>query len=241
MYLWVVIATFITILYSYNISVRSDLDRVHAETKASVTVAKFRAQHNAVKDYLETQSMARTGQTALTYYPGDGIHIKAGTGNELSADIEKFLPIGYSEDLETVTKFYCLEDGDGNNANCDSAGGPSCCGNDYTGIYVVSYRILPSRWINKVTTLPNADVIGAMAKTRGFGRVIGYTDTIDGKLVLSGGRMKQEYDELGNEVGEAQFEYQEIFKAVQDDPDFKDARCHQENVHCLYAIQQVYR
>ena len=46
MYLWVVIATFITIIYSYNLPVRADLDRVHAESRAGVVVTKFFAQHN---------------------------------------------------------------------------------------------------------------------------------------------------------------------------------------------------
>lgn len=243
MYLWVVIATFITILYSYNISVRSDLDRVHAETRASVAVAKFRAQHNAVKDYLNSQSMAKTGQNSVTYYPGDGVHIKAGTGTEIEmSQIENYLPVGFSEDAETVTKVYCIEEGDPNSPNCDSGGGPSCCSNDYTGIYVVSYRQLPSRWINKITTLPNSDVIGAMAKGRGFGKVIGYTDTIDGKLVLSGGHLVYEIDEnTGERTKNAEFEYKEIYKAIREDPDFIEARCDQENVHCLYAIQQIYR
>jgi len=240
MYLWVVIATFITILYSYNVSVRPDLDRVHAETKANVTVAKFRAQHNAVKDYLNSQSMAKTNQTAVTYFPGDGVNISSGTGNELDGDIAQYLPVGFVEDEETVTKVFCLEEGLGSNDNCTSTG-PSCCSNDYTGIYVVSFRMLPSRWINKVTKMPNADVLGAMAKSRGFGKVIGYTDTIDGKLVLSGGQMVQEHDDTGKKVGVPKFEYHEIFEAVKNDADFMEKRCHEENVHCLYAIQQIYR
>ena len=67
MYLWVVLATFIVALYSYNLSVRSDLDRVFAETKASVVIAKFRALHNGVKDYFNSQAPSKTGLTHVTY------------------------------------------------------------------------------------------------------------------------------------------------------------------------------
>ena len=61
MYLWIIIATFIAMLASFNLSVRPDMDRVFAETKASVVITKFNALHNGVKDYFNSQAPAKTG------------------------------------------------------------------------------------------------------------------------------------------------------------------------------------
>jgi hypothetical protein len=249
MYLWVIIATFITILYSFNISVRADLDRVHAETKAGVVVTKFFAQHNAVKDYLNSQATDKIGQSTVPYYPGDGcnITIEKDKGNtELKTLVTDYLPVGYAEDTEITTKVFCLENGDPEADQCVSGVDGSCCSDEYTGIYVVSFRKIPSRWINKVTKMPNADVLGYMAKARGFGKSFGYTDKIDTdsdgtpELVLSGGQMVQEYDESGEKVGDSKFQYHKIFKAVIEDYDFVEKECNEEGVHCFYAIQQIY-
>ena len=262
MYLWVVLATFIAALYSYNLSVRSDLDRTFAETKASVIIAKFRALHNGVKDYFNSQAPSKTGQTHVTYYPGDGVNItsQSETNDDvLTVDmIRDYLPVGYAksedtiEDIATITgggeivsKVFCFEEG--NTAQqCVSGGDGSCCSNNCledgtcAGIYVVSFTQMPSRWINKITAAPNADMKIAVAKVRGYGKTFGYTETINSKLVLSGGHMVQDYDEAGNPVGDKKFEYFEIWTAVQNDADFQRIGCTEENKHCLYAVDQIY-
>ena len=241
MYLWVVIATFITILYSYNVSVRSDLDRVHAETKASVVITKFRAQHNAVKDYFNSQATDKIGQTSVTYHPGQGVNL-VDSSHELQVSIENFLPIGFKQDDNVVSKVFCLENGDITSPQCtNGVDGKSCCSDDNMGIYVVSFRMLPQRWRNKITEMPNADLLGAMAKSRGFGKTFGYLEVIDGDLVLSGGHLVYEIDEnTGERTKNANFEYHKVFEAVKNDADFIDKKCHEEKSHCLYAIQQIY-
>jgi len=257
MYLWVVLATFITILYSFNLAIRPDMDRAYAETKASVVLTKFRAQHNAVKDYLNSQAPAKTGQSRVTYYPGSGYNVTAeGEASNLSAEsLRDYLPVGYQLEAadgdagsslvssNMVTKVFCFSEG--NTAEqCLSGGDGSCCSDscidddNCVGIYVVSFKPLPSRWLNKTNGRPNADMLGAMAKIRGFGKNFGYTDTIDGKVVLSGGRMVQEFDEAGNPVGDRNFEYLEIYEAIKNDTDFNNLDC--GNSHCIFAIQQIY-
>lgn len=254
MYLWVVLATFITILYSYNLSVRADLDRIHAETKAGVVIAKFRAQHNAVKEYLNSQAPDKTGQSRVTYFPGDGFNsttgadfAKDGSESEGAAnyigEVAKYLPVGYETDSSTVSKVFCLKDGNSSSPQCSSGGGGSCCSDEYMGIYVVSFRDIPSRWFNKKTGMPNADLLGAMVHSSGYGNSIGYLDKIDGKLAISGG-MKLEgttsVDENGNPVENKTLKYREVFEAVKNDADFKRKGCDDPDKHCLFAIQQIY-
>ncbi len=200
MYLWVIIATFITILYSYNISVRADLDRVHAETKAGVAVTKFFAQHNAVKDYFNSKATSKTGHTAVSYFPGDGFNstfcAKGTTLEDCSIseeDLKPYLPVGYSLDADVVSKVYCFNDGDKSHW-CTTYDYVSCCSNEFAGIYVISYAPIPQRLRNISTYMPNADLLGYMAKTRGFGKSFGYTYYKNGELILSGGYMAKNYD-----------------------------------------------
>ena len=133
MYLWIVIATFITLLYSFNIGLRADYDRVYAETRAQVVLTKFMAQHNAVKEYLNSQAPEKTGYTRVPYYPGDGYNSTTGVdfssdGSEVEGGInyqsilEPYLPYGYHPDPETVTKVFCIKDGEinGNGPQCVS-------------------------------------------------------------------------------------------------------------------------
>ena len=259
MYLWIVIATFITLLYSYNIGLRADYDRVLAETKAQVVLTKFMAQHNAVKEYLNSQAPEKTGDTRVSYYPGDGYN--STTGANLASDgsevengvnykerLANYLPYGYNPDEETITKVFCIKNGDnsevnGNGQQCVSDANGSCCSDEFTGIYVVSFREIPSRWINHVTKLPNADLIGAMTRVGGYGRFFGYLDEVDGNLAIASGAKydnRVQYHSAGDEINQTAFQYRNVLQAVLDDPDFKEKKCDKPETHCLYAIWQIY-
>lgn len=258
MYLWVVIATFIAILYSYGLPVRPDMDRVFAESRAGVALTKFRALHNGVSGYFTSQSPEKTGQTYVTYYPGDGVNVSTAGNVALGVEqIYKFLPVGYAQNSDSmedvasisgggkiVSKVFCFNEGD-TTKSCVSGGDGSCCSSSCssdsgcTGIYVVSFTQLPSRWINKVSNMPNADMMGAFTKIQGYGKNFGYTETVNGKRVISSGYSKREALDAGQ--GHKQiFEYREIFPAVLNDPDFQELGCDRNNVYCLYAVQQIY-
>ena len=228
MYLWIVLATFIVALYSFNLSVRTDLDRAYAETKASVVITKFRALHNGVAGYCNSQAPSKTGQDFVTYYPGFGVNSTTmagaadGSGSPTVENILGYLPVGYAkpgdaiEDIanipgggEIVSKVFCFLQGD-TTKQCDQdaegnviPGEGSCCNNrcledgGCSGIYVVSFAQMPSRWINKETLAPNADMKMAIAKVRGYGKNFGYIDEVNGQLVLSGGSVKQNQSTTG--------------------------------------------
>ena len=235
MYLWVVLATFITVLLSYNLSVRPDMDRAFAETKASVVIAKFRALHNGVKDYLNSQAPEKTGQARVTYYPGTGVNVSTPEGSQASSltvdDIRNYLPVGYIKADETLDDIANITGG-GKIVSKVFCSNECIADDDCSSIYVVSFTQMPTRWINKISNMPNADMMGALTHMRGYGKDIGYTDIKNGKVILSGGQAVQHYDEYGNPVG--------IFGAIKNDADFQDMGCDKENVHCLFTIQQIY-
>lgn len=295
MYLWIVLATFIVALYSFNLSVRTDLDRAYAETKASVVITKFRALHNGMAGYCNSQAPSKTGQDFVTYYPGFGINSTTMAGADEDSDsptvenILGYLPVGYAkagdeiEDIanipgggEIVSKVFCFLEGV-TTRQCDQdaegnviPGEGSCCNNrcledgGCSGIYVVSFAQMPSRWINKETLAPNADMKMAIAKVRGYGKNFGYIDEVGGQLVLSGGSVKQNQSTTGTpdtgENGEAQAGTESgetpaaggdtpsvnnknhfvIWDAVKNDADFQDMGCDDADRHCLFAVQQIY-
>ena len=246
MYLWIVIATFIAILASFNLSVRPDMDRVFAETKAGVVITKFRALHNGVRDYFNSQSPDKTGLTYANYYPGDGVNVQPkedGSINALTVDeVAPFLPFGYAKDGETlddiasitgggeiVSKVFCFDEG--NTAEqCVSGVDGSCCSNqciddsNCSSIYVVSFTQMPSRWVNKISNMPSVDMISALSHMHGYGKDFGYTEVDDGKVVLSGGRFI-----VDNSNGAESFDKWEIFGAVVNDEDFQRLDCDKEN------------
>lgn len=265
MYLWVILATFITLLYSYNLSVRPDMDRVHAETKARVVIDKFMAQHNAFKDYLTSLETSKTSQLTVPYSPGQNIN----GGNDkdiLSSDckiystgqdgyvqeenknceevIKGYLPLGYklkdpADPHPIVSEIFCFDhDNDGYAKQCNISqdiNGGSCCNNNNTEIFIITYQKLPNRWINKATdNMLNADMLGALSKVPGYGRIIGYTRHDGSDIVLSGGQKTMDYSGgTGTEVIEERI----LPPALVAESPFKDM-C---SKYCLLEIQQIYK
>lgn len=131
MYLWIVIATFIVALFSYNISVHPDVDRMYSETRANTVVASFQIQHNALvlyiqskKGHLKNEQTPQSGEeeeegeeeaesavSNATYMSG-AYYAKnkfqnAGTLNE--SEVVNFLPPGFEMDEQVTSKIYCFE------------------------------------------------------------------------------------------------------------------------------------
>ena len=51
MYIWVLLATFIAILYSFNLPTRSDMREIYVEPQAEAIVSKMLLQHRAAENY----------------------------------------------------------------------------------------------------------------------------------------------------------------------------------------------
>lgn len=73
MYLWIVLGTFMVALLSYTLPIRQDVDRQNNEMKAQTVVTKFRAQHNAFKQYIESRKLKKDGEGGYEY-PGTVVY-----------------------------------------------------------------------------------------------------------------------------------------------------------------------
>ncbi len=180
MYLWLIIATFVTAIYAVSQSFRSDIDKLYVEPQAQVVTTKLYVQHEAAKTYMMTNiSNATDASGAPTYKPTfemGKIDINgAGAGSLKSLG---YLPYGFEAD-SGGTNFdslvYCLDKSDATKVPDDCAMGTiDCCQADDARIYLVSFGCVPNKWKNMLTGKPLPKLLGAMKTTYGFLNGLGY-------------------------------------------------------------------
>jgi len=251
MYLWVLLATFMVALLSFNISVRPDADRQYTEAKAQTIITKFRVQHNAFKDYIASKRLTvyrlSEGETTVDYRSGvtyNGGDISGPTNANLNGDdVKSYLPFGFEPDSETFSKVYCFVDNDTNEANnypttCENDSAiqtspDTCCAEEGVAVYVVSWRKIPSRWVARggdddKPERPVSDMLSVISKAEGYGYSFGYITTPENsnEAVISGGMYESQVpvtDSEGNQTGEYtyEFSYKPIFQVLKNDDDFK--------------------
>ncbi len=196
MYLLMLLATYVSIIYGYNLSPRPEYDRDVATKKAAAVIYKFNTQHVTIKSIL-SRIVYNIGTVSynvewiysedLLYNPfGEGYEyvirlnqsktVEQGAENDFyvrydeNEDIsENILPIGHSlsDSSEMSTKILCLDDHMHEETvdHCDNSEyeyvcndgttdytcytGSCCTSSSYT--YVMSYKKVDPRWINRVT------------------------------------------------------------------------------------------
>ncbi len=259
MYLWVVLATFMVAILSYNLSVRPDSDYSYMETRAQTAITKFKAQHNAFYSYIDSKRLSVTQQAhedKVIYYSGVGYHNgqainPKGRVSITTAEMEGFLPIGYQARPDIYSKVYCFKmSNEGNILDADykilcendsiSLGQDVCCSSASVAVYVVSWQPISSNWLNE-KGLPTADMMAVMTKSDGYGRSFGYNQR-DKELesstdqqqsyVISGG-----YGYVSEEDKISTVKHQRIFSAVLSDDDYNSS-CGNSHT-CFVAIQKV--
>lgn len=60
MYIWVVLATFLALLYSFNLSIRGDERRLAIEPLAEAEVSRFAIHHRMGQQYINVHSPKTT-------------------------------------------------------------------------------------------------------------------------------------------------------------------------------------
>lgn len=171
MYIWVILATFMVALYSYNLAYRADLRSVQVEPIARALVSKLVIKQQAAGKYMRgnTPPYAHiTGSDGnsiasdtITYGPG------ILTENELRpSEGTTYLPYGYKDDGTVTSEIYCIDKNNPSNfQNCSSEDAIR---------YVVTYMPIPQRWLNVKTGLPNNDLNEAMKDIVSYDSSFGY-------------------------------------------------------------------
>ena len=177
MYIWVLRATFIAILYSFNLPTRSDMREIYVEPQAEAIVSKMLLQHRAAENYARD-----LGYTS--YYPGNVDFKLLCQKNYLPYGLEGCNPSDTSKisrRQEIQSRIYCLDKSSSGYSKSVTGcpGSPSCCSQDNAYNYVVTYGCVPQRWRNIKTGKPNNDLLNAIKNTVGVGVNIGYADFED--------------------------------------------------------------
>lgn len=168
MYVWMLLATFIVALASFNLAPRSDTRARQLEPLAEASITKFSIQHDAAVRYAKAQ------KNALTLAQGE-IN---------KSEFDEYLPMGFIwKQGEYTSKIYCLNKGeytdktnDDGSLILDENGSPvqdvtrapaiaesgNCNDLALSANYVVTYGKVPERWKNLVTKTILADYLNAL-------------------------------------------------------------------------------
>lgn len=154
MYIWVILATFVTALYGFNLAVREDIRDLTIIPIAEALVSKVVIQHVAAQDYSKYNKNS----------------IKSSSNSTLVMDkakIKNFAPTGFVFDNnEVYTAIYCV--------NVLNPKFLVPCNNANASRFLMSFSPLPPQWTNPRTKIPSKDLFVAIKKVMGRNSAFGY-------------------------------------------------------------------
>lgn len=118
MYIWVILATFVVALFSYNLSVRSDSRDLYVTPQAQAVVSKLLIQHEAVTKYTKKQyTLAKKGQDGTMYLgtvTKEELNPKENpdTGKPEGGILSETVLQGFRPEVGEVSKLYCIKSRD---------------------------------------------------------------------------------------------------------------------------------
>ena len=160
MYIWMILATFIVMLATYNLSPRTDIAHVQIAPQAEATIAKFLYQHKAAEKY--TKNLIENNETIPA---GEKLRV---CNEDREGDLCDYLPLGFKYDEDSYFSYiYCMIPAKKTTAgweNNASAGQYENCaiGNVSKNRYVVTYGKVPIKWKNVATGKVRGDFYKAM-------------------------------------------------------------------------------
>ena len=171
MYIWVVLATFLALLYSFNLSIRGDERRLAIEPLAEAEVSRFAIHHRMGQQYINVHSPKNNSNP----YGVDGEKITYDKGVlNYETTLKDYAPAGFQlKPYDTSTKdgyqteIYCAVDDDwGKSA-------PDCTAEGVIR-FLVTYGPIPERWLNRNSDTPNNDFLNALQNIFEIDNTIGY-------------------------------------------------------------------
>lgn len=118
MYIWVILATFVVALFSYNLSVRSDSRDLYVTPQAQAVISKLLIQHEAVTKYTTKQyKLAKKGQGEKMFMgtvKKEELNPKENpdTGKPEGGILSETVLQGFRPEVGEVSKLYCIKSRD---------------------------------------------------------------------------------------------------------------------------------
>lgn len=171
MYIWVILATFLVALYSFNLTYRSDMRTVEVEPVARALISKLIIKQQAAGRYIRgnTPPYATISNPDGTVVSSDTLTYTSGiisTEDLQQSEGVSYLPYGFKDDGSVTAEIYCVDKNDLSLAKD--------CSSEDAIRYLVAYMTVPQRWLNIQTGLPNNDLNAAMKELVGYDSGFGY-------------------------------------------------------------------
>lgn len=170
MYIWMILATFMVLLYSFNLAVRGDMREIKVEPQAEIVISQLVIQHRSARDYIRwlASPLNTTGESYLE------------EKLDCNTTLSSFLPYGYNCDTGFTSEVYCL------NKNDWSQGIGDCSSPDAMK-YLITYGYIPQKWLNLSSNTPTNDLLKAAQNVLGTDTSFGYAVHLDASDPASGG------------------------------------------------------
>lgn len=191
MYIWVVLATFMVAIFSFNLSHRADMKELLTIPQVEAIVGKMVAQHQAAERYVDVRK-PKSREESVSFFPGE---------LQLKRDLETYLPYGFGNvhsgtmtaeeevDGNFKTLIYCLDKNDANlskqAAGCGGAGLESCCASADSQAFLVTFGCIPRKWRNVRNNKPKAEFFRGLRNVSVNGTEVGYTEFLDNDEISS--------------------------------------------------------
>jgi len=163
MYLWVLLITFISLLYSYNLSVRGDERKIGVEPLAEAAISSFALHHRMGQQYIKE----RSPKTIDNPYGTNGETISYTKGILDYDALENYKPVGFQINDSYQTEIYCAKRDNWSTAVAD-------CTSDDADKILITYGPIPERWLNRSSNTPNNDFMNALSNLFDIDNTIGY-------------------------------------------------------------------
>ena len=170
MYLWVIIATFITAIAFMSTSLRPDMKHLFVEPQAQNVVTKIYTQHRAAMKYIH-KNRTSGADGGVGYEPGEVV----------MTDLKGYAPYGFNATSGTATfttAVYCLNNKSDKHSTlpeeCEMGLVSNCCAAKNSIVYLVTYGCVPYKWRDIKTGKPSAELLNAMKDTLGYVNGFGY-------------------------------------------------------------------
>ena len=166
MYIWMVIAAFISMLYSFTLSYRADMRTVAVAPRAESTIDKIVLQHRALEKYADDHIFYTSGSRNVTFDQGEVPF----------NDLVPYLPYGFNsgkDESDYVSSVYCMD------RESASFSMPLECTNYKAAAYLITYGCIDQRWRSLSGGKPNNDLVMAINKIVRSGTNFGYTVEAD--------------------------------------------------------------
>ena len=164
MYLWVLLITFLSLLYSYNLSVRGDERKIEIEPLAEAAISSFAMHHRMGQQYIKERS-----PKSITNPLGTDEEFISYTKGVLKYDnhLVNYTPVGFLINDSYQTEVYCAKK---ENWSAEAA---DCRSGDADKI-LITYGPIPERWLNRTSNTPNNDFMNALSNIFEVDNIIGY-------------------------------------------------------------------